>query len=415
MDDIRTVKDLISNIEGTKKAAIINKIIKEEKPLDKIEEKEIPHVLPNGWEWIRLGNYALKITDYVASGSFASLKKNVLITNETNYALMVKTADFSNGFTKNLTFTDKHGYEFLKNSNLFGGELILSNIGSIGKVFIVPYLRKPMTLASNSIMIKMTDESLIKYLYYYFLSSLGQRTLMSISSGTSMKKFNKTQLKNILIPVAPTNVQHSIVKQLDHISNLIELMKKEINYFDELVKARFIEMFGSCMNIKAIGEVIDICRGASPRPISKYVTNDEDGINWIKIGDASENSMYITSTKEKITQEGSLKSRFVHKGDFILSNSMSFGRPYILSVDGCVHDGWLIFSNFSKTFNELYLYYVLRNDEVQNQFMNKANGATVNNLNSDLVKATRIKVPDIELQNQFADFVKQVDKSKFNA
>ena len=118
----------------------------------------------------RLGDICEKITDYVASGSFAALKENVLITNEPNYAIMVKTADFSNGFTKNLTYTDKRGYDFLHNSNLFGGELILSNIGSIGKVFKVPYLRRPMTLASNTVMLKTKDDLLTDYLFHFFQS-----------------------------------------------------------------------------------------------------------------------------------------------------------------------------------------------------------------------------------------------------
>ena len=112
---------------------------------------EVPFEIPESWEWVRLGNYAEKVTDQVASGSFASLRENVPSLKEPNYAIMVKTADFSNGFTRNLTYTTKQGYEFLANSNLFGGELILSNIGSIGKCFIVPKLNCKMTLAPNSI------------------------------------------------------------------------------------------------------------------------------------------------------------------------------------------------------------------------------------------------------------------------
>ena len=92
---------------------------------------------------------------------------------------------------------------------------------------------------------------------------------------------------------------------------------------------------------------------------------------------------------------------------------MSFGRPYILGIDGCVHDGWLIMSDFNETFNELYLYHAIRSDEVQHQFSGKVNGATVKNLNSDLVKNTLIKIPSMELQKQFADFVLQIDKLKF--
>lgn len=109
---------------------------------------------------------------------------------------MVKTADFSNGFTKNLTYTDKHGYEFLENSNLYGGELILSNVGSIGKCFIVPELEYKMTLAPNAVMIRLTSNEPRDFLYYFILSSYGQSELQSITTGVAMQKFNKTELRN---------------------------------------------------------------------------------------------------------------------------------------------------------------------------------------------------------------------------
>lgn len=190
--------------------------------------------------YVKLADCCEKITDYVASGSFASLKANVLITNQPNYAIMVKTADFSNGFTKGLTYTDKHGYGFLSNSNLFGGELILSNIGSIGKVFIVPNLHCPMTLASNSIMVKPNKDFSVKYLYYLFSSKYGYNTLLSISAGTSMKKFNKTMLKEVLIQLRTSEEQHKIVHELDDINLAIENKRQVFSSLDELVKSRFI-------------------------------------------------------------------------------------------------------------------------------------------------------------------------------
>ena len=164
-----------------------------------------------------------KVTDFVASGSFATIKENVKIYKEPNYALLVKTADFANGFTKDLTYTDRHGYEFLNNSNLHGGELVLSNIGSVGKVFIVPTMDMKMTLASNSIMVKPDVFHLTKYLYYFFNSSRGQKSLKSISSGTSMIKFNKTGLKTVLVPEKSIEDQRAIVDYLDSINNSIIL------------------------------------------------------------------------------------------------------------------------------------------------------------------------------------------------
>ncbi len=209
--------------------------------------------------------------------------------------------------------------------------------------------------------------------------------------------------------------QAEIVDVLGKCERIIADREEELKKLDELIKARFVELFDNCNKEVLIGEVIDICRGASPRPIQSFITDDPEGVNWIKIGDVSENSLYITHTSERITAEGAKKSRAVCKGDFILSNSMSFGRPYILGIDGCVHDGWLILSGFRKVFNELYLYHALRSEYIQNQFSGKVNGATVKNLNSDLVKSTYIKLPDKKEQEDFAYFVEQVDKSKFVA
>lgn len=164
---------------------------------------------------------------------------------------------------------------------------------------------------------------------------------------------------------------------------------------------------------KSIAEVANICRGASPRPISDYLTEDVNEVNWIKIGDISIDDIYVTHTAEKITKEGAQKSRYVTPGDFILSNSMSFGRPYILGIEGCVHDGWLIISDYQESLNTLFFYYELRANQVQSQFNALANGTTVENLNTDLVKGVNIIVPSIELQNEFADYAQFCDKLKF--
>lgn len=189
--------------------------------------------------------------------------------------------------------------------------------------------------------------------------------------------------------------------------------KNLIKESDELVKSRFIEMFGAYEANRTIGELASICRGASPRPISNFITNNDGGENWIKIGDVGENDIYITHTAEKITKAGADKSRRVKPGDFILSNSMSFGRPYILGIDGCVHDGWLIISDYQSTFEPLFFYQLLRSDDVQSQFDGSANGACVRNLNSDLVKKVKVMTPPLELQKQFVKFFIQIDRSKY--
>jgi len=198
-----------------------------EKNTEKFDE-EIPFSIPDSWQWARLGSYTQKITDYVASGSFASLRENVPVLKNKDYAIMVKTADFSNNFTQNLTYTTEHGYNYLENSNLFGGELILSNIGSIGKVFIVPKLNQKMTLAPNTVMIKLLNEEHRDYVYNFLLSPFGYAQLLKISGGTGIAKFNKTDLKTLLLPIPPIQEQDRIIKQINNLFDLLSEVENSI-------------------------------------------------------------------------------------------------------------------------------------------------------------------------------------------
>ncbi|TRU33197.1 MAG: restriction endonuclease subunit S [Microcystis aeruginosa Ma_MB_F_20061100_S20] len=156
---------------------------------------------------------------------------------------------------------------------------------------------------------------------------------------------------------------------------------------------------------KKLGDLCDIARGGSPRPIQQYLTNSPDGINWIKISDASASSKYIYETKEKIKPEGVTKSRLVQKDDFLLSNSMSFGRPYIMKISGCIHDGWLVLKDKSGLFDQDYLYYFLNSQAAYKQFDNLAAGSTVRNLNTQLVKNVIIPIPPIEEQKRIVEIL----------
>lgn len=151
--------------------------------------------------------------------------------------------------------------------------------------------------------------------------------------------------------------------------------------------------------IKKLGEVCEIERGGSPRPIKEYLTDSQEGINWIKIGDA-DGSKYITKTKEKIKPEGIKKSRYVYSGDFLLSNSMSFGRPYILAIDGCIHDGWLVIHDTNNYFNKSYLYYYLGSSNIYQEFKRLAVGGVVNNLNTEIVKNVKVYIPPLSEQER---------------
>ena len=160
---------------------------------------------------------------------------------------------------------------------------------------------------------------------------------------------------------------------------------------------------------RKIGELCFVERGGSPRPIDQFITEDENGINWIKIGDTTE-SMYITETAQKIKPEGMKKSRYVESGDFLLSNSMSFGRPYILKIDGCIHDGWLVLRDKDETFDKRFLYYYLSSKTTYQKFKSMAVGGVVNNLNSEMVRNVDVPVPSKDEQIEIADLLDKTSK-----
>lgn len=160
---------------------------------------------------------------------------------------------------------------------------------------------------------------------------------------------------------------------------------------------------------RKLGELVIIERGGSPRPIDAYITEAQDGLNWVKIGDAPEQGRYITHTKEKIKPSGLSKTRQVFPGDLILSNSMSFGKPYIMGITGCIHDGWLLIRNNQNVFDLKFLCQMLGTKQMLVQYRRLAAGSTVNNLNKELVANAIVKVPEITEQEQIGAFLENLD------
>ena len=174
---------------------------------------------------------------------------------------------------------------------------------------------------------------------------------------------------------------------------------KGANYLEKLLDNQPVEW-------KKLGEVCNVQRGASPRPIAKYLTDDRiNGIPWIKIGDTKVGDKYIEDTQERITQEGARKSRLLQKGDFVLSNSMSYGRPYILGISGCIHDGWASLSEISDSVLPDYLYYYLSSNEVQLYWASKINSGSVSNLNSEIIKQLPLPIPPLSVQSRIVEIL----------
>ena len=159
-----------------------------------------------------------------------------------------------------------------------------------------------------------------------------------------------------------------------------------------------------------LGVLSEVVRGGSPRPIDGFLTTAADGLNWLKIGDVDREAKYVTDTAEKVRPEALSKTRVMNPGDLILSNSMSFGRPYILQIETCIHDGWIAITNIAKRADRDFLYYLISAPSSQSYFIDNAAGSGVQNLNADIIKALAVCFPLNAEQQKIAECLSSVDE-----
>ena len=269
--------------------------------------------------------------------------------------------------------------------------------------------------------ITFSDDIFWKYGYYVLTASAIEHIAKSNTSVQAI--LNSQQEGYIKLPIPSYDEQRSIASHLDEKCLVIEeaiarnqsIIEKMEEYKKSIItkavtkglnpnvemkdsRVEWIGKIPKTWKTKRIKFVANIVRGGSPRPIEAYIS-DGDAFNWIKIGDSVKGDKYIRNIKQKIIAEGLNKTRFVKKDTLLLTNSMSFGEPYILAVDGCIHDGWLAFSDY-KNIEKEYLYYYLCSSFCNSQFAITADGSVVQNLNIDKVKNAWICIPSIEEQKQ---------------
>lgn len=257
-----------------------------------------------------------------------------------------------------------------------------------------------------------------RYLLHYLKSDITLTYIKAYASGSVRDNLKFSILKDFPINLPSAEEQEQIVATLDGIEHLIALRKEELASLDELVKSRFIELFGDInvndkgWDIQPLGELCTIVRGGSPRPIEKYLGGD---IPWIKIGDATDGeNIYLHSTKEHIIQAGVSKSRMVKAGSLIFANcGVSLGFARIITFDGCIHDGWLAMEDIDERLDKVFLLQAL--NQMTDHFRRIAPAGTQPNLNTAIMKAYKQIIPPVELQREFIAFVEQTDKSKFFA
>ena len=368
-------------------------------------------IIPQDWGIAPVSELVRK-GDGIKIGPFGSqLKKELLVKRG------FKVYGQENVFHKNLEignrYLTKNHFIKLQSCELSEGDFIVSMMGTIGKTMVMPKSFEKGIMDSHLLRLRLRGDLIdTKFLSHIFESKTLLDQVFKLSVGGIMDGLSSRIVKMILIPLPPLAEQKAIAEVLSDTDNLIQSLEKQIEKKRMIKQGVMQELLTPKENWEKIklSKVIDVNRGGSPRPIQNYITTSSHGVNWIKIGDTSSLSKFITESKEKIISEGVQYSRKVNVGDFLLSNSMSFGRPYILRIEGCIHDGWLVLQNYQSSFDTEFLYYTLMSKDVFNQYLAKASGSGVLNLNKELVKTIELNRPkNLIEQTRIAKILSDMD------
>lgn len=423
---------------------------------DIVQNEDIPYEIPDTWAWVKLADL---------------YKVNPKVEAEpSTEAAFIPMERISAGFKRTFSYDTQSWEQASKNHTKFqDGDVAFAKITPCfenRKSFIAQGLPNGIGGGTTELIILRQGEMLPEYTYLLLLDQRFISTGKASYKGTvGQQRVQSDVIKSFLVPVPPYSEQQRIVDKVEQAFSILDTIDElQTQYAENLtiLKTKLIdaaiqgklteqlpedgtaedlyalvqnerarqETAGLIKSVELAPEITDtdmsfdipanwkwtslgnmayIVRGGSPRPIKQYITTREDGINWIKIGDVEKGGKYITSTHEKIIPEGEAKSRRVYPGDFLLTNSMSFGRPYISKIEGCIHDGWLLIHDLTG-FDPDYLYYLLSSSYLYDQFTEKASGSTVDNLNIDKVKAAVIPLPPLAEQKRIAEKLDEVLK-----
>ena len=366
------------------------------------------------------------ITDFVANGSFASLKENVQYKNEPDYAILVRLTDNTKKWNGNYVYVNESSYRFLSKSTVLPGDLIISNVGEPGIAFITPDLGQPMTLGPNSILVRKTnDEINIEYFYYLIKSPEGQKEIQKIVSKTTIRKFNKTGFRNISIPFPKLQVQLHTANILSQAENLIAQRKESIQLLDEFLKSTFLEMFGNpetnesdfpFIELEKLCKIIVDCPHSTP-------VKSEQKTNYPCIRTSELTNGYISWNSMQYLEESEYKMRIQRlvpeEGDIVYGREGTYGDAIRVpsGYKFSLGQRTMLFRPDYKKTNSIYLWAMVRSDFVYRQAKKKNSGSTVGHVNVKDIKQFRILNPPFGLQNDFAKQVQLIEilKSKYKS
>ncbi|CAH1234848.1 Type I restriction-modification system, specificity subunit S [Vibrio harveyi] len=342
--------------------------------------------------------------------------------------LVVRTSNVRNGqlLMEDMKYTTVDGYnEWTQRAVPVYGDVLFTREAPAGESCLVPHDKK-VCMGQRMVMLRPNKDVTDPIFLSLILNTERTKTDISrLSIGSTVSRINIADIKKLKVASPPLPEQRKIAKILSTwdkaittTEKLVEaskqqkkaLMQQLLTGKKRLLNSETGKVFEGEWEQKLFKHILKLDRGSSPRPIVNFMTNANDGVNWIKIGDTKKGELYINSTKEKITPEGAKKSRKVSKGEVIVSNSMSYGQPYILNIDGYIHDGWFVIRNYEEHFEKSFLLQILGSELTQRQYKRLAAGGVVSNISSDLVYAVKALLPPLIEQQKIASVLMTADK-----
>ena len=364
----------------------------------------------HSWKIVRLGDIAnfhkgkgLPKSQISKDGKFECIHYGELFTK------------YQENIIKVISKTDENHGVFLSKKN----DVIMptSDVTPRG-LSTASYISKDGVILGGDVLVIRSDPTKLYGLFLAYFITANKHKVIRLVSGSTVFHLYGSDMAKLELSLPPLNDQITIANLIEVWNRYIELLDKKILLKQNAKKSLMRNLLGAKIRLPkfedtwenvTLGDVCEIKRGGSPRPIEDYITTDPDGLNWLRIGDIEQGSRFIYSTKEKIKKEGLKKTTYVQSGDFILSNSMSFGRPYIMKIDACIHDGWLALMNISSDVNKSFLYYLLSSEIIQAKFKSISAGSGVQNLKKETVATVDVKMPSKAEQDAIAKLLHCAD------
>ena len=384
-------------------------------------------IIPIHWKISSIKEETDVVTDYVANGSFASLAENVKYKSEKDYAVLIRLVDYNNQFKGDFVYIDKNAYEFLGKSKLYGDEIIISNVGAnVGTVFRCPHLECKMSLAPNSIMVKFNGNN--DFYYYWLKSRFGQHMLKSIVTGSAQPKFNKTNFRDLQIPVPPLDEQESIASILKSLDDKIEVNRRINDNLEQQAQALFKSWFVDFEPFKN-GEFVESELGMIPKgwrvgTLDEIIKEAEsgsrpkggaetDGVPSIGAEKIERFGVYDYSSEKYINNNYyvQMKRGHVKEGDVLLYKDGAYTGKSSMALDGfpykeCAVNEHVFLLRTEASRFQFYLYFLISYPDIKTMIHILASAkAAQPGLNQKELLGLDITIPNEEIIKQFNDLI----------